>query len=101
MLVTHLVGFHIFLSYHQLTTYNYVMQTQAQQEKAKEKYKEEEVSSEEESDEETPRKTDGTTADEEATVGSGHCYSTEDKEQIEKCLDVPSAIITEGGDVDK
>lgn len=30
-LVLHLVGFHIFLGYHQLTTYNYVMQTQAAQ----------------------------------------------------------------------
>merc|ERR1711959_310172 len=28
-LVTHLVGFHIYLSYHQLTTYNYVMKIEA------------------------------------------------------------------------
>lgn len=32
MMVAHLVGFHIFLAHHGLTTYNYVMQTQAAEE---------------------------------------------------------------------
>lgn len=56
MMVAHLVSFHIYLAYHGLTTYNYVMQTQAMEEadrrKSADKYREEDSYSEEDSDEE-------------------------------------------------
>lgn len=54
MMVAHLVGFHIFLAYHGLTTYNYVMQTQAAEEAKKraQSYEDDELSTSSEEDSE-------------------------------------------------
>jgi len=51
-LVTHLVGFHIYLSYHQLTTYNYVMNMEAASKSPSNAYLENSSESEDESEEE-------------------------------------------------
>jgi len=92
MLVMHLVGFHIFLNYHGLTTYNYVMQTQAQKEaKDKEKKPEKKYIEESESGSEYE-------SEEESSEEPEVCEKHLDPQQLpnscaKKCVEKPAAII--------
>lgn len=110
LLVTHLVGFHFFLNYQGLTTYNYVMQQQAKQEaKAMQtkgtanKYIDKEESSEYETDEEDE---EGVTPDEPLEKGANKEVSKKQDGDdgapcVGKCIEVPTAIISAGGEIEK
>lgn len=92
MMVAHLVGFHIFLAYHGLTTYNYVMQTQAAEEaknRAK-SYEDDELSTSTEEDSELDE--EDTPDDKKSSHGLDG--DTDAPPQMQHEVDVPEKRLT-------